>query len=65
MRCDQCEIAVINGIRCHELGCPEAWKDEIRWCKFCGVEFVPETRHQDCCDETCDESYHCRWAYDE
>lgn len=27
--CDSCEVLTINGVYCHELGCPEAWKDEI------------------------------------
>ncbi len=26
MRCDQCEAAMINGIFCHEHGCPNACK---------------------------------------
>jgi hypothetical protein len=25
-KCDQCEELMINGIRCHEIGCPNAKK---------------------------------------
>ena len=56
-RCDSCEIMDINGVRCHETGCPEAWKDETRECKWCGSEFVPEEREQIVCDESCAEAY--------
>ena len=49
--CEQCEIAVINGVCCHELGCPLAWQDEIRECKECGQEFEPEHKNQRWCDD--------------
>ena len=55
--CDQCEALMINGIYCHEHGCPDAWKDEIRECKWCGTEFEPEEQHQEFCEESCAESY--------
>lgn len=29
--CSQCEVLVINGVACHEIGCPNATKD----CKGC------------------------------
>lgn len=41
MRCDSCEVAMINGIRCHETGCPNAWKEMIRECRYCHEEFRP------------------------
>lgn len=58
VRCNSCEIMYINGIRCHETGCPEAYKDEIRECKWCGSKFKPEEKHQNCCSEECAESYY-------
>ena len=55
--CNQCDVLYINGVKCHEAGCPEAYKDEIRVCKWCGSEFEPENKKQDfCCDE-CYQSY--------
>lgn len=45
MRCDQCQMATINGMPCHEHGCPnrksrwdaesEAWVKQ-RTCSTCG-----------------------------
>jgi len=55
--CNSCEVLVINGIICHEHGCPESWRDETRECKWCGSEFTPENREQVFCDESCAESY--------
>ena len=55
--CNSCEIMYINGIRCHERGCPDAWKDKKRICKWCGCEFKPETKHQTACSEECAEAY--------
>ncbi len=55
--CDQCQMLSINGVPCHELGCPSAWRDEKRKCKWCGSEFTPENRYQVTCDESCTESY--------
>jgi hypothetical protein len=68
--CDQCSIAVINGHVCHETGCPNAWRDEVRNCKWCGQDFKPEERHQTCCSPCCATTYaggvceceHCRSA---
>jgi len=53
MTCNNCELLSINGILCHETGCPDAWQDETRECKECGSEFAPETRQQTCCDDSC------------
>ena len=43
MRCDQCEMVSINGIPCHEMGCPNrrARWDGDNWvkqfeCRECG-----------------------------
>ena len=56
--CDSCEVLVINNIICHETGCPDAWKDETRECKWCGCCFKPEERSQNFCDSDCAEAYH-------
>lgn len=68
VRCDQCQLAVINGVVCHETGCPNSWRDETRSCKWCGQSFKPEERHQTCCCPCCATTYaggicdceHCR-----
>ena len=51
--CPQCELLRINGVLCHEKGCPEAWRDETRECKECGCEFVPTERKQVYCHDLC------------
>ena len=56
--CDSCEVLVINNVICHETGCPDAWKDETRECKWCGRRFRPEERNQEFCDSDCSEAYH-------
>lgn len=46
-RCDQCEVLCINGVNCHETGCPNSWKDPAtgkplpRECADCGQDFRP------------------------
>lgn len=55
--CSSCEVLTINGVLCHETGCPDSWKDEQRECKWCGTMFKPEDKHQDCCDVSCAEAY--------
>jgi len=56
--CNQCEACMINGVYCHEHGCPNAWKDHIRECKWCGQEFEPETEDQQLCSEDCARGYY-------
>ena len=56
--CASCEVLVINNVICHEIGCPAAWKDETRECKWCGRCFKPEERSQKFCDSDCAETYH-------
>ncbi len=55
--CDQCVMLSINGLPCHELGCPNAWQGQRRKCKWCGSAFIPTDRHQICCDAECVESF--------
>ena len=52
MSCDQCEAAMINGVFCHETGCPNSRKRFIdgEWVKVwkcfeCGCE----TTDENCC----------------
>lgn len=52
-QCTQCQAMMINGVRCHEHGCPEAWRDRRVECKECGQEFYPDEPGQVCCDESC------------
>jgi len=59
--CKSCEVLVINGVKCHESGCPESYKDEKRVCKWCGYEFIPEDKDQNFCDDSCCCSY---WGID-
>ena len=56
--CKQCQALRINGVLCHEHGCPDAWKDYQVNCKWCGQEFKPETRHQICCSDECMQIYY-------
>ena len=49
IRCDSCQAAVINGMFCHETGCPGAWKDQDVKCRECDEEFTPEERWQTIC----------------
>ena len=51
--CDSCEVLFINGVKCHETGCPNAHKDQVLECPECGQDFVPENRNQKFCSEDC------------
>lgn len=42
--CDGCNPAMINGVLCHEHGCPYAWKDRQVSCRECGFGFYPAER---------------------
>lgn len=57
-RCSSCEVLYINGVRCHEIGCPDAWRDYTVVCRWCGATFTPEERGQQFCDAGCAEAYH-------
>ena len=56
--CNSCDVVVINNVICHETGCPDAWKDETRECKWCGRSFKPAEKNQEFCDSDCAEAYH-------
>jgi hypothetical protein len=49
--CDGCSPSVINGVFCHETGCPEAWRDREAECFDCGCAFYRSDRHQRLCDD--------------
>lgn len=34
--CLSCEVVNINGMNCHELGCPDSWRDYMYECQECG-----------------------------
>ena len=55
--CKSCEALMINKVLCHERGCPDAWKDYTRECKWCGSEFKPEEKWQEFCDQSCYNAY--------
>ena len=57
MACKSCEVLYVNGVLTHERGCPDAWKDYTRECKWCGTKFKPEEKHQGCCSHSCDVAY--------
>ena len=42
--CDQCQQLTINGVVCHEHGCPNAWEGVPVPCWSCGFDFVPEEK---------------------
>ncbi|NOQ21620.1 MAG: hypothetical protein GQ565_03075 [Candidatus Aegiribacteria sp.] len=37
--CDSCNPDMINGVLCHEHGCPDAWRDQKIACFSCGCAF--------------------------
>ncbi len=53
MNCQSCDAVHINGILCHEHNCPDAWRDTVRSCKWCGREFIPEAPWRECCSGSC------------
>ncbi|MFA5037535.1 MAG: hypothetical protein WC479_10220 [Candidatus Izemoplasmatales bacterium] len=60
MKCPNCDSATVNGIVCHEHGCPTPWIGRIFECCFCGEKFrVPEDErpirsfYRIFCNETC------------
>lgn len=63
MRCDQCEALMINGVFCHETGCPNMHSRydpaEDRWiktyeCRECGFR---QDVGVECCNDLCGDGY--------
>lgn len=58
-RCPSCQLARINGLLCHEAGCPDAHLFTTFDCQWCGTEFVPETpRGNLFCSDECAADYY-------
>lgn len=57
MSCTGCSPSTIQGVLVHEKGCPEAWRDESRECRWCGTEFKPEDRYQRFCGTDCKNAF--------
>lgn len=55
-RCDRCQMMLLNGVPCHELGCPAVWL-EAKDCVECGRAFEPAHRHQRFCEQCWDELF--------
>ena len=49
VRCSQCEAVCINGIACHETGCPNARQAKLRTCAECGTVHVYAEDAAECC----------------
>lgn len=55
LSCDQCQALMINGVFCHETGCPnsrktwdvesQSWKRVVE-CRECGAEYFAEDSHE-------------------
>jgi hypothetical protein len=53
MSCPSCQLATINGVLCHEMGCPDSHLFTARECDWCGAAFEPESQFQRFCDDSC------------
>lgn len=49
--CNGCSPVAIDGILCHERGCPDAWRDHPAECRECDCEFMPESRWDSVCPD--------------
>lgn len=56
--CNSCEVVCIQGMNCHEIGCPNSWVDVKRECLWCGQYFLPQDKRQKCCNDDCTEAYY-------
>jgi hypothetical protein len=56
--CKSCEALRINGILCHEAGCPDSWTGKPRECKECGSRFEMEHAMQLFCSNDCYAMYY-------
>ena len=57
LRCNSCKVHSVKGVKCHEQGCPDAWRDSIRTCPWCGNEFSPSHKDHCFCNVVCAGSY--------
>ena len=57
MLCSNCDCIRINGLKCHETGCPTAYLDEVRECKECGADYQPDSRNDIACSPCCAAAY--------
>jgi hypothetical protein len=55
--CNSCEVLNINGVNCHEIGCPDSLKDHKVECKCCDNTFNPEYKGQKTCSDECYREY--------
>jgi hypothetical protein len=55
--CNGCSPSVVNGILCHEQGCPDRWRDTSKKCTDCGNDFYPDSRNQVMCTICLDDSF--------
>lgn len=53
--CDGCSPSMVNGVLCHESGCPDAWRDRGVACFECGCDFFPSERGLRTCPDCCQE----------
>jgi len=50
MTCGNCNVVSIQGVPCHETGCPDSWIDPATGegypvpCWECGCDYTPEER---------------------
>jgi len=57
--CDQCQLVSIQGVVCHEQGCPKDWVDPETGegysveCGWCGERFAPYRKDETCCSDDC------------
>lgn len=59
MNCPSCELMVIQGVICHERGCPDDHLFTTQECKWCGTDFQPDEKRRDYfCSASCQASYH-------
>lgn len=51
MACDSCQMISIQGVPCHETGCPDAWQETMIECRECGFNFYRDERYQTTCSD--------------
>lgn len=55
--CDGCSPCMVNGVLCHEHGCPDAWRDQPVACFECGCDFLPSDSGQRTCPDCLQPEY--------